>query len=164
MKKRALPLILPLIFTLIFSACASSGSDDENAADMSAFEPPSDFEWDGSYIDETSGLVMMDIMKDGRKYRCTINVPDAGITHISSYTFTAKKGDLGLSYEDGTYGTYDLPDFEKNPDAEVSYDEVYTDGSGSIYYLNDRLYWIDDKNDAGAGMAFKRIDYDSDEE
>ena len=127
---------------------------------MSVFQTPKDFVWEGSYMDDEEGLAVLTIAKDEKnkkKYKCTVNVPDENITHIDTYEFTAVSGkDAGLSYDDGVRTTYEIPDFEKNPDAHVSSTVAYEDGTGEIYYLNGRLYWIDDKDDSGSGLAFSR--------
>lgn len=126
--------------------------------DMSAFETPAGFQWEGTYMDANS-TTTLSITKDGRKkYTCVINTSDEDITHIDSYEFTAEEADVGLAYKNGTHTVYNLPDFENDPTGLVDVSEAYTDGTGSIYYLDENLYWIDDVNDAGREYVFRPLE------
>jgi len=161
MKKRVVFLITAAVLSLsfIFSACSNKVSDEN---DISAFSYPDDFEWEGTYMDEEEGMAVLTVTKNGKKYDCTIDIPDKDVTHIDSYEFTAVEDEAGLSYENGVCISYDLPDYE-DEDAALITDEVYTDGTGSLYYVDGYVYWLDDKNDAGATYMFAKQDEVEDE-
>ena len=157
MKKKLYLLTICILSAAALCACGQTKKDElKPEADLTAFETPKDFEWEGSYMDDEEGLAVLVIEKDGKKYKCTVNVPDENITYIDTYEFTASEGDVGLSYKDGVRTTFEIPDYKKDPDAHVASTEAYNDGTGEIYYLNGRLYWIDDKDDSGSGFAFSR--------
>lgn len=158
MKKRFATgtLIGTLLFTVLFSfsACGKSDKADEVLKD---FEPPFNYKWEGHYVDEDETTTLVIEKKSGKKYQCVISTTDESVTHIDTYEFTAEKKDYGLVYENGVHTTYDIPDFENTPDASVETSEVYSDGTGSIYYLDEHLYWLDDKNDAGSEYVFSKV-------
>lgn len=157
-------LIIALLCILIISSLSSCKKKEEVNVDLSDFQPPANYQWEGNYLDEdgTTTLVIEKINK--KKYHCVINVSDEEITHMDTYEFTAVKDDIGLSYENGVHTTFDLPDFESDPDGAVETAEVYTDGTGSINYLNEHLYWMDNKNSAGSDFAFTKIEESDQEE
>lgn len=154
-------LIVGMILSL--TGCSKKSSAD---LDLSSFETPDGFEWAGEYMDDTYGQAVLSITEDGKKYSCMISVPNKDLSHIDTYQFTAEVSEdgMGLAYTGGTMTSMDLPDFSKNPDAEMVTTDVYSDGSGAIYYLDGYLYWLDDVNEAGNGLSFRRLsDTDSSE-
>lgn len=155
MKKQNWMLIgLSVLLVMMFSSCKKT---DETEVDMSAFEPPADFVWEGNYMDEDGTTTLVIEKAGGKKYHCVINVTDEDVTHIDTYEFTAVKEDVGLTYENGLHTTFDIPDYESDPQASVTTEEVYSDGTGKLYYLKDHVYWLDDKNDAGSEFAFQKV-------
>ena len=158
MKKRISFLAIGILLAVFMCSCGHAKDEElKTEADLSAFQAPKDFEWEGSYMDDEEGLAVLSIEKDGEQYKCTVNIPDENITYIDTYEFTASdKGGVGLSYKNGIRTTFEIPDYKKNPDAHVTSEVSYKDGTGEIYYLNGRLYWIDDKDDSGSGLAFSR--------
>ncbi|MCR5654179.1 MAG: hypothetical protein K6G07_00845 [Lachnospiraceae bacterium] len=144
---------------LLLALLTGCGKKNDVNVDMSEFTPPEDFVWEGSYLDAVDGQVVMTIEKSGSKYICSIGVPATDMSHIDSYTFTAKKAKdtQGLEYTKGVHTSFDLPSLSGNEavmDSGLSTQEIYTDGTGSIYYLEGALYWIDDKENAGAPYQF----------
>lgn len=152
-KKITAGVLLCILMMLSITSCK-----DKTDADLSAFQPPVNYKWEGNYVDENGTATLVIEKKSGKKYACTINVTDEEMTHIDTYEFTAVKDDYGLSYEDGVHTSYDIPDYETDPDASVTSDEVYTNGTGSIYYLEEYVYWLDEKSDAGSEFAFTKTD------
>ncbi len=150
---------LVLVITLLAAVFAGCGNKTSEENDTSAFQTPEDFEWEGSYIDEEGGMAVLTISKSGKKYECIIDVPDKDVTHIDSYTFTAVEDDAGLIYEDCICTSFDIPDYEDEEDVLVS-DEVYTNGTGSLYYVDGYVYWLDDENNAGENFVFVKQDDD----
>jgi len=150
-------LLLPL------TGCGKKASTD---LDLSSFETPDGFEWTGEYMDDTYGQAVLNITEDGKKYSCMISVPNKDLSHIDTYQFTAEVSEdgMGLAYTGGSMTSMDLPDFAKNPDAEMITTDVYSDGSGAIYYLDGYLYWLDDVNEAGNGLSFRRLSEDGSSE
>ncbi|MBP5607811.1 MAG: hypothetical protein J6X66_06035 [Lachnospiraceae bacterium] len=146
----------------LLSACQKNKPTEPTEADLVPFTPPTGFEWEGSYLDRVNDLAVLTIEKDGSAYYCTISVPDQAITHIESYEFkAAPAGDgLGLSYTDGVRTSYLLPSADK-PDAGVSTQEVYKDGTGRIYYLDGEVYWMDEKDNAGNTFIFEKVEAES---
>ena len=156
MKKTRFKIGILLSFLLVLGLTGCKQTEEDSV--LSDFKPPSDFEWEGSYMDADGTTTLVIEKKSGKKYSCTINVSDEEITHIDTYEFTAEEGEHGLSYEDGVHTTYNIPDYEENPDASVETSEVYTDGTGTIYYLDGNLYWLDNMNDAGDGYTFEKVE------
>ena len=151
-------LFITFLCILIISSFSSCKKSDDVNVDLSDFKAPADYQWEGNYIDEDGTTTLVIEKISNKKYHCIINISDEEITHMDTYEFTAIKDDLGLSYEDGVHTTFNLPDFENDPAGAVETDEVYTDGTGSINYLNECLYWMDNKNSAGSDFAFKKVE------
>lgn len=155
MKKKK--LITGILFSLLL-AFSFTGCKEKESETLNDFKPPVSFKWEGNYVDEEGTTTLTIEKKGGKSYACTVNVVDEEITHIDTYEFTATEDDYGLSYEDGVHTSFEIPDYEKDPEASTVATETYTDGTGSIYYLEDRLYWSDDKNDAGNGFVFQKVE------
>lgn len=141
-----------LTISLLFTGCGVSASSA--GIDTSDFKPPSDFSWEGSYMDSKEGLASLTIDKTAFGYNCTITVLDKSVSHIETFEFTAKEDDMGLIYKDGSRVYYDIPDFEKNADASTLNETVYKDGTGTLYYSDGIVYWIDEKDDYGKDLEF----------
>ncbi|MCR5054118.1 MAG: hypothetical protein K6A69_04680 [Lachnospiraceae bacterium] len=157
MKKSFYVLLTALILGA-FSVTACGVQKPE--VDMSDFAIPEDFTWEGSYIDSVVGQAVLTIEKSGRDYHVSIGVPNSDMSHMDTYEFEATydKQSYGLVYKNGVRTTYDLPDYTKeNPGSLIS-SEVYTDGTGAIYYINGSLVWSDDKDDAGANFSFRDLE------
>ena len=163
-KKRTHLFVAALMSVALLSACQKNKPAEPTEADLVPFTPPADFEWEGSYLDRVNDLAVLTIEKDGNAYNCTVSVPDQAITHIESYEFKASAASdgLGLSYTGGVRTSYLLPSEDK-PDAGVTTQEVYTDGTGRIYYLDGEVYWMDDKDNAGNTFIFEKVEAESDE-
>lgn len=165
--KRVAPGIVMTVLALtLLSGC---GKKTDTNVDLSDFTPPKDFVWEGSYVDAVEGRAVLTITKNGTKYLCSIGVPSSDMSHIDSYTFTAKKSKdtQGLEYKSGVHTSFDLPDISQNTAGEgedLTTREIYTDGTGAVYYLEDALYWIDDKENAGEVFSFvKQTEEDGEE-
>lgn len=158
MKKLRIILMVCVLCTVgLMTGC---GKKDSMDVDLSAFETPDGFEWEGIYIDDREGQAVLSIEQDGKQYTCMISVPNSDVSHIDTYQFSAGASDdgMGLAYTDGSMTSMDLPDFAKNPDGEIMTSEVYSDGTGAIYYLDGYLQWLDDVNNAGGLYAFRKLD------
>ncbi len=155
MKKKRIVVgaLLCALMMLPLTAC-----NQNKDSDLSDFKTPVGYKWEGSYVEENGTTTMVIEKKSGKKYNCTVNITDEEITHMDTYEFTAVKDDYGLTYEDGVHTTYEIPDYEKDPEASVTTNEVYKNGTGSIYYLDGYVYWIDDVNNAGTDYAFKKTE------
>lgn len=152
-------IIAALAMLTLFSACGKKSTLPETEADMTPFQPPADFNWEGSYIDRVGDLAVLTVEQTGSGFLCTICVPDREITHVEAYEFTAKPSDdgLGLSYTGGVRTSYLVP-AEGKTDQGVKADEIYTDGTGRLYYLDGSVFWLDEKEDAGSSLIFDRVE------
>lgn len=145
---------------ILVSAClflGACGFDTRVNVSMSDFEPPKGFQWEGTYVDETTGQVTLNIEKGVMGYECQIDSVDSSMSHIESFIFTANEDSIkALAYKDGVRRSFDIPDFETNPKGEIIDEEIYTDGTGCLYYLDGKLYWIDDVEDYGKNYVFAK--------
>ena len=160
-KRRLYTVLSMLLSLMLLSACEKKKTDD-SGVELAAFTPPSDFVWEGSYIDRVDGLAVLTVEREGNGYHCYINVPDQAITHIESYEFNASPAEdgLGLAYTAGTRTSYTMPP-ENNPSQGVTTTDIYSDGTGRIYYLNGSVFWLDEKDDNGTGLIFERVEEES---
>ena len=158
-KKRIGIIFAALAVLTLFSACGKKSTLPETEADMTPFQPPADFNWEGSYIDRVGDLAVLTIETANNGFLCTICVPDKEITHVEAYEFTALPADdgLGLSYTDGVRTSYLVP-AEGKADQGVKADEIYTDGTGRLYYLDGSVFWLDEKDDAGTTLIFDKVE------
>ena len=165
MKLKMTLLVSALLMAVAFSGCTKPLATNDEDADMSAFETPKDFDWSGSYIDDVAGLAVLSIEKDGKDYKCTVNVPSEDMSHIETYDFTAKvtKGTPALTYENGVRISYMLPAAD-DAESGVTTDQIYEDGTGSLYYLNGEIFWVDDRDNAGENFMFKNTALEEEEE
>ena len=157
LKGRIFAGVLTGILALTLGAC---GTKQEQArdVDLTAFQAPADYTWEGSYIDKREGLAVLTIEKEeGGRYFASLGVPSEDMSYIRTYEFTLTPSEdgVGLAYQNGRQVTYYLPG-DDDPEASVTTTEDYTDGTGSVYYLEGNLYWIDDKNNAGEYFAFAK--------
>lgn len=157
-KKRPVFILTAMIMVSLLSACQKNDSDIAKE-DMAPFTPPTDFQWEGTYIDSVNELAVLSIELADNGFFCTISVPDKDITNIQSYEFTAKPAEdgLGLEYTAGSHTSYLLPPAE-NMSNGVTTTEVYSDGTGRIYYLDGNVFWMDEKDNAGSGFIFERVE------
>ena len=158
-NKRCLYIVLTALAMLtLLSACEKKASET-GEVDMAPFTPPSDFVWEGSYIDRVNELAVLTIERQGNGYHCFINIPDEAITHIESYEFNAvpAQDGLGLEYTAGTRTSYLMPPADDTAQG-VTTTEVYSDGSGRVYYLEGSVFWLDEKDDNGTGLIFERVE------
>lgn len=157
-SKRSVAYLPAMVMLMLLSACQNK-NELPAEVDMAPFTPPTDFKWEGTYIDSVNELAVLSVETAGNGFLCTVSVPDKDITNIQSYEFTAQPADdgLGILYSGGTHTTYLLPSAE-NMGNGVSTTEVYTDGSGRLYYLDGNVFWMDEKDNAGAGFIFERIE------
>ncbi len=129
-------------------------ADTDENIDTTVFTPPEGFDWEGSYIDSIGETAVLTIEKAGDKYLCSVSIPSSDVSYINTYVFEAvnSKDSIGLSYENCTHTEYLIPDADS--DLGVTTNELYTDGTGVLYYYKDRVFWLDDKDSAGEGLAF----------
>ncbi len=160
--KRSLLFLTAMALVSLLSACQKKNEIPEQV-DMVPFTPPNDFEWEGTYIDSVNELAVLTVETASDGFLCTISVPDKDITNIQSYEFTAKPADdgLGIAYTEGSHTTYLMPS-EGNTSSGVTTTEVYTDGSGRLYYLEGNVFWMDEKDNAGSGFIFERVEEEND--
>ncbi|MBR1861116.1 MAG: hypothetical protein IJ796_04565 [Lachnospiraceae bacterium] len=161
MKKQILIIICVLVLAagaiaayLIISGKKGRANEDE--LDTSMFQTPEGFVWEGSYIDSRDGRAVLTIEKNGNSYICSIGVPSEDISYMNTYEFTATESadGSGLEYEGGVRTEYLIPDDPgENP---VTSNEIYNDGTGTVYYLYDSVYWYDQKDNAGQNLAFSK--------
>ncbi len=157
MRKKGWVLLL-LSGMLLLSAGCGKKQEQAKDVDLTVFQAPADFVWEGSYIDKRGGLAVLTIEKEKNGgYSASVGVPAEDMSYIRSYEFTLNTSEdgVGLAYTNGTLTTYYLPG-EDQPDLSVTTQENYTDGTGSLYYLDGNLYWIDDKDNAGEMLAFAK--------
>lgn len=164
MKKNNIRTLIILTATACLSLLSACGkkTQEEPAVDMAPFTPPTDFKWEGSYIDSVNELAVLTVELDSSGYLCSISIPDEAITHIDSYTFHAAPAQdgLGLEYTAGSHTSYQLPADDKI-DQGVTTTDVYSDGTGRIYYLDGNVFWLDEKDNKGVGFIFERVEEES---
>ncbi len=159
MKKKLLFSLLSLMLAVgMISGCTKQEEVPEEV-DLSGFQTPEGFVWEGTYIDTVEGLAVMTLEKSGNGYAGSVSVPAADMSYIRTCTFTAtpEEDGTGLAYSDGELTAYYLPaDDAENP--EVTTETVYTGGTGSVFYLDDKIYWLDDKdtNGASTNLIFRK--------
>ena len=147
-------IILALI-CIFCSTMIGCGLKSRVNVSMSDFDTPDSFQWEGTYVDETTGQVTLTIEKGVMGYECQVNSVDSSMSHLECFQFTAKEDNTkALAYTDGVRSSFDIPDFETNPEGETINEEIYTDGTGCIYYLDGKVYWIDDVDDYGKNYVF----------
>ena len=154
MKKISVVLVGGLL--LLFAGCGKSSV----VGNMSDFQVPAGFVWEGSYAtSDDNGQASLTIEKGVMGYDCAITTSDNSFSNIESFEFTSKEDESnGLSYTDGKRSYFEIPDFEKNPEASVINEEIYSDGTGCLYYLGGKLYWVDDKDDYGKNLVFEKLE------
>ncbi len=160
MKKKLLFSLLSVMLSVaMISGCTKQEEKVPEEVDLSGFETPEGFVWEGTYIDTVEGLAVMTLEKSGDSYVGSVSVPASDMSYIRTCTFTAKPEEdgTGLAYKDGELTAYYLPaDDDENP--EVTTETVYTGGTGSVFYLDDKIYWMDDKdtNGSSTNLVFRK--------
>ncbi len=165
MKKKGWVCLLLAALMLFPAGCGFQKKEEARDVNLSVFQAPSDFVWEGSYIDSRGGLAVLTIEKEQKGgYSASVGVPSEDMSYIRTYEFTLNTADdgVGMSYSNGTLTTYYLPG-DDNPEASVTTQENYQNGTGSIYYLEGNLYWIDDVDNAGEMFAFAKSEGVSEE-
>lgn len=164
MKKNIRRTLIILTATTCFSLLSACGkkTQEEPVVDMVPFTPPADFKWEGNYIDSVNELAVLTIELDSTGYMCYVNSPDPGITHIDNYSFHAVPAEdgLGLIYTAGTHTAYELPSGDADTSG-VTTTEIYSDGTGRIYYLDGEVFWLDEKDNNGSAFIFERVEDDA---
>ncbi len=113
------------------------------------------YDFSGDYFDTATQKGTMTIVKDGNAYTISITYAESDDA-ISMWKMTAAydKYRKALSYRDGTRADYIMASSEEDSERN----EVYTGGSGLIYLSSGSFYWVDDKEDMGAGLLFKKVE------
>ena len=85
------------------------------------------------------------------------------MSFVDSYEFVARPAadGVGLAYENGTHIQYLISDSESS--VGVVDTELYSDGSGSLYYYKGAVLWVDNVADAGSGYLFEKQEEVTDE-
>ncbi len=124
--------------------------------DMSEFALPDGATWEGSYIDRIDSLAVLTITRKGNDYLCSVGIPSDDMSFVDSYEFVARPAadGVGLAYENGTHIQYLISDSESS--VGVVDTELYSDGSGSLYYYKGAVLWVDNVADAGSGYLFEK--------
>ena len=163
MKKQVIIIVcvvaavaLLIVGYLIFQKHKNQQNKNGGSGESSdvVFQLPEGFEWEGSYVDAVSGYAVLTIERSKDLYLCSVAVPTSDISYVNTYTFEAVKSKDGnsLVYTGGIHTEYLIPDLDS--DAEMTTTEIYTDGTGEIYYYNGYIFWIDDKDSAGREFLF----------
>ncbi len=142
----------------LLTSCGFEKKEKAVDVNLEPFRAPSDYVWEGSYIDSRDGLAVLTIEKEKNGgYSASIGVPSEDMSYIRTYEFTLNTADdgVGLSYKNGSLTTYYLPAADA-ADGSVTTQEGYQNGTGAIYYLEGSLYWIDDVDNAGENFAFAK--------
>ncbi len=108
-----------------------------------------DFDFSGEYKEMTSDRGTITMQKDGETYAVNIKI-NIGDTIITTWTMSAKydKNRKTLRYTDCKRTDY-VGD-------ESSATVEYTDGTGYLYIAEEKLFWMDEKEDSGAGLLFEK--------
>ena len=156
--KKKVAILIALAFASCVAGCGFEKKEKAVDVNLEPFRAPSDYVWEGSYIDSRDGLAVLTIEKEKNGgYSASIGVPSEDMSYIRTYEFTLNTADdgVGLSYKNGSLTTYYLPAADA-ADGSVTTQEGYQNGTGAIYYLEGSLYWIDDVDNAGENFAFAK--------
>lgn len=143
--KRTAAIILAFLTLVLFTACAGSGKTDSNGqtADPSA-AAVSGKDYEGGWYDVVSqrcGMVITPLSDN--QYKVDISWGSSAY-ESTEWTMTAEfdKSDGTLRYTDGKSQTvcYDTED------SEPVYDVHYTDSTGYLKFVKDRIFWSDEKD------------------
>ncbi len=112
------------------------------------------YDFTGDYFDTATQKGTMTIGKDGTAYTISITYAESEDA-VSMWKMTAAydKYRKALVYRDGIRSDYVMASSEE----ESERNEVYTGGSGFVYLASGSVYWVDDKEDMGAGLLFNKL-------
>lgn len=152
------------------TAETSGETADEDTVIPYGDDESDDYDFTGDYFDISTNSGSMTIEKDGSAYNIeiTFSEDDSAIS-VWKMSATYDKARKALSYADATRTDYDFQSEDGSTDTTSTDDtesttgqnDAYTDGSGYIYMANDNLFWIDQKDDMGAGLMFQKIEDDT---
>ncbi|MBQ1547779.1 MAG: hypothetical protein IIZ61_05235 [Lachnospiraceae bacterium] len=162
-------IVLAIIGVLIFNAVkgnreAKVKEREQNAqmddADVIPYgDDESDtYDFSGDYFDVATMNATMTIGKNGNGYNVSITYSetDDSIT-IWKMTASYNKNRKALVYSDCERSDYIMEEpKDKSDETEVDTNTKYTDGTGMIYLAKGSLYWVDDKEDMGTMLMFKK--------
>ncbi len=112
------------------------------------------YDFTGDYFDTATQKGTMNITKDGKSYNITLTYSEnEDVVTIWKMTAVYNPYRKAIAYRDCTRS-----DYTSATDSSIEPSEAYTDGSGFIYLSSKSLYWVDDKEDMGAGLIFRKVD------
>ena len=115
-----------------------------------------DYDFSGDYFDLSSQKGTMTISRDGADYAVSLTYAESDDSlSMWSMTATYNKSRRALNFRDCERVDYIFDDSDSS-DAEKKV--VYSDGSGWIYLSDGNVYWVDDKENMGTGLIFKKVD------
>lgn len=163
--------LLPAIFfcAVLLTACGKSTEEEEEEIIVPDLPSSENYAWIGDYIDESFGQALLTIEKSsrfGRDYAITVYIPSGDAAFSLWEANAVYDADLNaLSFNDcirTDVDTSTMPETEiDEADAELTEASrrIYTDGTGSIFVLEDEsLIWIDDQDSRGDELQFVRIE------
>ncbi|MCR5098837.1 MAG: hypothetical protein K6B14_07815 [Lachnospiraceae bacterium] len=111
------------------------------------------YDFTGDYFDTSTLKGTITIAKADNGYSVNITYPESDDA-MTIWKMTASYDPYrkALVYRDCTRSDYIMASDE---DSEPKV--VYSDGSGFIYMASKKFYWVDDKEDMGAGLLFKKV-------
>ena len=116
------------------------------------------YDFTGDYFDTSTRKGTMTITKADAGYNINITYAETDdVVTIWKMTSVYDPYRKALSFRDCTRTDYTMFSTE----GESGGTDVYTDGSGFIYLASGSLYWVDDKEDMGAGLMFTSADEES---
>ena len=114
------------------------------------------YDFSGDYFDLATQKGTMTISREDSYYAISITYAESDDSlSMWSMTATYDKNRRGLVYRDCERVDYEFDDTSSS-DAEKKV--VYSDGSGWVYLSGGSLSWVDDKEDMGTGLIFKKVD------
>ncbi len=149
MLKKLTAAIATVIMVIILASCGNSAEPVSSVDLIDRVVPPEDFVLEGDWQDETSERAAMSIFKNGDKY-------DVEISWANSADETVFWNFSGEFDREGGFLYYD--DCMKTIVTEESEDVEYEKGTGAIAYLDGKLSWQDDKEDAGKDCVFVKVE------
>lgn|GEM_PF-5971483 len=103
----------------------------------------------GQWVDETNPAWTLDLYRDDAgDYSGMITVPRDD-SHASFWEFHAVAGSRRLSYTDAV-----RVDVDYSADGVGTENVIYEEGHGTLKLKGEKLYWTDEKEDAGHGVVF----------
>ncbi len=111
------------------------------------------YDFTGDYFDTSTLKGTITIAKADDGYSITITYPESDEA-MTIWKMTASYDPYrkALVYRDCTRSDYFMTGDE---DSEPKV--AYSDGSGFIYMASKKFYWVDDKEDMGSGLLFKKV-------